>query len=87
MDLFKLVREQIHSAPLFTQASTWDPESRRAYGQEQINQRYGVKNKATVDPFLAMPGFSRRFEEAERTLPDLSGRPFCRPSRAPCCRP
>ncbi len=46
MDLFKLVREQIHSAPLFTQASTWDPESRRAYGQEQINQRYGVKNKA-----------------------------------------
>ncbi|OAA67941.1 DNA-directed RNA polymerase 3 subunit [Niveomyces insectorum RCEF 264] len=48
----------------------------RAYGQEQINQRYGVRNKATIDPFTAVPMYSHRFEKPPRALPDLSGRPF-----------
>ena len=48
------------------------------YGQEQVNKRYGVKNKATVDPFLAMPTYSQRFIKQERALPDLASRPFAK---------
>lgn len=48
------------------------------YGQDQINKRYGVKNKATVDPFLAMPTYSQRFSRQERSLPDLASRPFAK---------
>ncbi|EJT78157.1 hypothetical protein GGTG_03259 [Gaeumannomyces tritici R3-111a-1] len=76
---YLLFREQIHSGPLYTQIRTWNAEPdgpQRTYGQEQVNRRYGVKNKATVDPFFAMPMYSKRLEPKERPLPDLSTRPF-----------
>lgn len=74
-----LFREQIHGGSFYTQTRTWnvDPSiPTRAYGQEQINQRYGVKNKATVDPFTAVPMFSSGMIKPERALPDFSSRPF-----------
>lgn len=48
------------------------------YGQEQRNALYGVKNKASMDPFTAMPTYSQRFVREERALPDWSRRPICR---------
>ncbi|KAJ9142966.1 III, C31 subunit of DNA-directed RNA polymerase [Pleurostoma richardsiae] len=79
VEYFLLFREQTHDGPLYTQARTWnfDPSTpAKAYGQEQINQRYGVKNKATVDPFTAMPMYSQKLGKVERALPDLAARPF-----------
>lgn len=76
---FLLFREQTHDGPLYTQARTWNLDTStpaRAYGQEQINQRYGVKNKASVDPFTAVPMYSQKLGRAERALPDLGKRPF-----------
>jgi DNA-directed RNA polymerase III subunit RPC7 len=78
---FLLFREQVHDGPLYTQTRTSSVDSSeptRVYGQEQINKRYGVKNKATVDPFLAMPTYSQRFIKQERALPDLASRPFAK---------
>lgn len=48
------------------------------YGQSQMNARFGLKNKATVDPFTAMPTYSEKFVREERSLPDWSARPVCR---------
>ncbi|ROW01052.1 hypothetical protein VSDG_02833 [Cytospora chrysosperma] len=75
-----LFREQIHDGPLYTATRTWDPASShtRAYGQEQVNQRYGVRTKATVDPFTAVEMPSSRMRRPERALPDLGARPFNR---------
>lgn len=78
---FLLFREQCHDSPLYTQARTWNDsysKGRRAYGQDQINKRYGQKSKATVDPFLAVPTYSKRFAQAERALPDLESWPFAK---------
>lgn len=78
---FLLFREQVHDGPLYTQARTRNMntnEPGRVYGQDQINKRYGVKNQATVDPFLAMPTYSQRFTKQERSLPDLASRPFAK---------
>jgi DNA-directed RNA polymerase III subunit RPC7 len=78
---FLLFREQAHDGPLYTQTRTTDVndgEPTRTYGQDQINQRYGVKNKGTVDPFLSMPTYSQRFNKQERALPDLASRPFAK---------
>lgn len=63
---------------MYTATRTWDPSSShtRAYGQEQVNQRYGVKTKATVDPFTAVEMPSSRMKRPERALPDLGERPF-----------
>lgn len=47
---------------------------RRTYGQEQINARFGVKNRATMDPFLAVPMYSHQFVDETRTLPELKAR-------------
>lgn len=47
---------------------------RRTYGQAQINARFGVKNRATLDPFLAVPMYSHRFVDETRTLPDMRAR-------------
>lgn len=71
----------MHDGPLYTQTRSFNvdaSEPTRVYGQEQINKRYGVKNKATVDPFLAMPTYSQRFIKQERALPDLASRPFAK---------
>lgn len=83
LSYFLLFREQVHEGPLYTQARAWtqDPaDTTRAYGQDQINKRYGGagNSKATVDAFLAMPTYSQRFEKVERALPDLGSRPFAK---------
>lgn len=43
-----------------------------------MNARYGVKNKASIDPFTAMPTYSQKFVREERALPDWAARPVCR---------
>lgn len=43
-----------------------------------MNAVYGVKNKASLDPFTAMPTYSQKFVREERALPDWSGHPVCR---------
>ncbi|KID88707.1 hypothetical protein MGU_04050 [Metarhizium guizhouense ARSEF 977] len=78
---FLLLRHQIHSSPLYTskRTSLHDPTTpRKMYGQAQMNARYGVKNKASVDPFTAMPTYSQKFVREERALPDWTARPVCR---------
>lgn len=87
VDYFLLVREQIHSGPLYTQARTSNTTTTRAYGQDQINARYREQSKATVDPFTSMPSYSRRFEKNARALPDLSERPFALEIFPPELRP
>ncbi|OAA70397.1 DNA-directed RNA polymerase, III, C31 subunit [Cordyceps fumosorosea ARSEF 2679] len=76
-----LLRRQMHSSPLYTSKRTalTDPTApRKAYGQAQMNAVYGVKNKASLDPFTSMPTYSEKFVREERALPDWSGRPVCR---------
>ncbi|KAJ3556144.1 hypothetical protein NPX13_g10203 [Xylaria arbuscula] len=70
-------RRAYHNSHLYTHRhingeflSTKDPVLPR-HGQSQINARYGVKNRATVDPFLAVPMYSHRFVDDTRTLPKL----------------
>ncbi|KAK2594607.1 DNA-directed RNA polymerase III subunit C31 [Conoideocrella luteorostrata] len=78
---FLLLRHQIHSSPLYTskRTSSHDPTApRKMYGQAQMNARYGIKNKASVDPFTAMPTYSQKFVREERALPDWSARPMYR---------
>lgn len=64
-----------HLAPDSTSTSSnlTDPVC-RSYGQQQANARYGVKSKATVDPFLSVPMYSHKFVHEARTLPDFRGR-------------
>ena len=76
-----LLRHQIHSSPLYTskRTSIIDPTApRKTYGQAQMNAIYSVKNKASLDPFTAMPTYSQKFVREERALPDWSSRPTCR---------
>ena len=78
---FLLFREQCHDGPLYTQARTWKQtigKPARTYGQEQINSRYGQTSKATIDPFNAVPTYSQKFNQVERSLPDLESRPFAK---------
>lgn len=77
-----LFREQVHDGPLYTATRSWAKTTSsgattpRAYGQEQINQRYGVKTKATIDPFTAVEMPHSHLRRPERALPDFSDRPF-----------
>ncbi|KAF3767232.1 hypothetical protein M406DRAFT_69396 [Cryphonectria parasitica EP155] len=78
---FLLFREQVHDGPLYTAARSYKPPSSgsstpRAYGQDQINQRYGLKSRATLDPFTAVEMPSSRMRRPERVLPDFGERPF-----------
>lgn len=76
-----LLRHQIHASALYTSKRTLllDPTApRKLYGQSQRNALYGVKNKASLDPFNSMPTYSQRFVREERGLPDWSKRPICR---------
>jgi len=72
---FLLFREHCHDGPLYTQARTWS-KRQRTYGQDQVNMRYGQTSKATIDPFLAVPTYSQKFQQPKRALPDLTARPF-----------
>ncbi|CAN8102032.1 unnamed protein product [Discula destructiva] len=79
---YLLFREQVHDGPLYTAARSDSAfalagsTTPRAYGQEQINQRYGKKDKGTIDPFTAVDMPSSRMKRVERALPDLGARPF-----------
>ncbi|KAF7547866.1 hypothetical protein G7Z17_g7441 [Cylindrodendrum hubeiense] len=76
-----LLRHQIHGGPLYTSKRTSlnDPTApRKLYGQAQMNARYDVKNKASLDPFTAVPTYSSKFVREERALPDWTQRPVCR---------
>ncbi|KAJ6443148.1 methionine aminopeptidase [Purpureocillium lavendulum] len=78
---FLLLRHQLHSSPLYTskRASLLDPTApRKLYGQAQTNAHYGVKNKASLDAFTAVPTYSQKFVREDRALPDWSSRPVCR---------
>jgi DNA-directed RNA polymerase III subunit RPC7 len=51
------------------------------YGRDQANALYGVRNRASQDPFTAMPTYDQeqlRLARSERALPDWSARPVCR---------
>ncbi|KAL1897805.1 DNA-directed RNA polymerase III subunit C31 [Ceratocystis pirilliformis] len=81
INYFLLFRRQVHSTPLYTRKRTTANDTlkpRRIYGQDQVNKRYCLKSKATVDPFTAIETYSQRFVEEERTLPDFSTQPFCK---------
>lgn len=76
-----LLRRQIHGSPLYTSKRTAlnDPTApRKHYGQAQANARFGVRSKASLDPFTAVPTYSHKFVREERALPDWSNRPVCR---------
>ncbi|KAL6860636.1 DNA-directed RNA polymerase III subunit C31 [Amphichorda felina] len=77
---FLLLRHQLHSSPLYTARRTLlhDPTTpRKMYGTEQTNALYGVRNRASQDPFTAVPTYGQRFVRQERALPDWSRRPVC----------
>ena len=79
MQNFLLFRRQIHEGPLYTQRHTpHDPtRPRRVYDQNQRNSQYVYRSKANADLFTAgVETFSSRFKARERTLPDLSTRPY-----------
>lgn len=74
---FVQFRRAYHNAPLYTHRhinseflSAKDPVLPR-HGRSQINTRYGIKNRATIDPFLSVPMYSHRFVDDTRTLPKL----------------
>ncbi|KYK61968.1 hypothetical protein DCS_03113 [Drechmeria coniospora] len=78
---FLLLRHQLHASPLYTskRTSLHDPTApRKLYGQAQMNALYGVKNKASLDPFTAVPTYSQKFVREDRALPDWTARPICR---------
>lgn len=80
---FLLFREQVHDGPFYTATRSYNTVTSsgattpRAYGQEQINQRYGVNSKGSLDPFTAVDMPSSRMKRPERALPDFGDRPFC----------
>lgn len=51
---------------------------RKLYGRAQMNARFDIKNKASLDPFTSVPTYSSKFVREERALPDWSQRPVCR---------
>lgn len=56
-----------------------DPlNTRKLYGQDQVNAKYSVRTRATADPFTAVATYSQKFSRPERALPDFGGRPFCK---------
>ncbi|RWA08700.1 hypothetical protein EKO27_g6386 [Xylaria grammica] len=74
---FVKFRRAYHNNPLYTHRhingeflSAKDPVLPR-HGQSQVNERYGVKNRATIDPFFSVPMYSHRFVDETRTLPKL----------------
>ncbi|KAI0193863.1 hypothetical protein F4808DRAFT_441690 [Astrocystis sublimbata] len=79
IDSFLQFRREYHNTPLYTHPhinseflSVKDPVPPR-HGRAQMNERYGVKNRATVDPFTAVPTWSSRFVDEIRTVPKLRG--------------
>lgn len=83
---FVRFRRDFHNDPLYTHrhlapdsvgaSSDFGHPVAKAYGQQQLNERYGVKSKANVDPFLAVPMYTHQFVSETRTVPDIRGRSF-----------
>jgi DNA-directed RNA polymerase III subunit RPC7 len=83
---FVRFRRDFHNDPLYTHrhmapdsvgaSSDFGHPVAKAYGQEQLNDRYGVKSKANIDPFLAVPMYTHQFVSETRTVPDIRGRSF-----------
>ncbi|KAI2605621.1 DNA-directed RNA polymerase III, subunit Rpc31 [Hypoxylon sp. NC1633] len=82
---FVAFRRAFHSTPFYTHrhlinavddVATSKPADavRRTYTQAQINARFAVKNRATIDPFVAVPMYSHKFVDETRTLPKLKAR-------------
>ncbi|KAI0832275.1 DNA-directed RNA polymerase III, subunit Rpc31 [Hypoxylon sp. FL0890] len=82
---FIAFRKAFHSTPFYThrhlmssidEAATSNPTEpvRRTYGQAQVNARFGVKTRATADPFHAVPLYSKKFQDQTRTIPELKKR-------------
>ena len=77
---FIQLRRDFHNSPLYTHkhmtpdlsanSNITDPVP-KSYGQEQRNARFGVRNKATVDPFLAVPMYSHQFVHEARIVPEM----------------
>jgi DNA-directed RNA polymerase III subunit RPC7 len=74
---FVTFRRAYHNTPLYTHRhinaqflSEKDPVLPR-HGQSQTNARYGVKNRATIDPFLSVPMYSHQFIDETKTVPKL----------------
>ncbi|KAH6660841.1 DNA-directed RNA polymerase III, subunit Rpc31 [Truncatella angustata] len=79
---FVKFRRDFHNSPLYTHkhlateavgASISDPIA-KTYGQEQVNERYGINSRATIDPFTAVPMFTHQFVSETRPMPYLRGR-------------
>lgn len=83
---FVKFRRDFHNSPLYTHkhlvpgataaSTSISNQIFKSYGQEQANERYGIKNMATVDPFTAVPMFTHQFVSETRTMPYLRGRTF-----------
>ncbi|KAL0944891.1 DNA-directed RNA polymerase III subunit rpc7 [Colletotrichum truncatum] len=81
VNAFLLFRRQFQDGPLYTRKRTWgmDPmNTRKLYGQDQVNAKYGVRTRATADPFTGVQTYSQKFTREERALPEFGGRPFCK---------
>ncbi|RDA85128.1 hypothetical protein CP532_1556 [Ophiocordyceps camponoti-leonardi (nom. inval.)] len=81
IDHFLVLRHQFHSSALYAsrKSSLHDPTApRKLYGQAQMNANYDVRDKATLDPFTAVPAYSHKFVPRDRALPDWSSLPVCR---------
>lgn len=87
---YLLFRRQIHDGPLYTQRpAPHDPtRPRRVYDQHQRNSQYVYRSKANTDLFTGgVETYSSRFKARERTLPDLSTRPYVKRLFPPELRP
>lgn len=77
----KALRETIQEGPLYTESQKPNPfEPKRVFGDEQRNAKYGPnsRTKTIVNPFEAgVPTYSLKYTRTTRTIPQLSGRPFC----------
>lgn len=73
----KALRDTIHEGPLYTESKKTDPfEAKRIFSEEQHNAQY--QTQAFFDPFEAgVPTYSLKYTRKKRTIPQLSGRPFC----------
>ncbi|KAF4584197.1 hypothetical protein GQ602_005570 [Ophiocordyceps camponoti-floridani] len=80
VDHFLVLRRQFHESPLYAsrRTSLHDPTApRKLYGQAQMNANYDVRDKASLDPFTAVPAYSHKFVPRDRPLPNWSARPVC----------
>jgi DNA-directed RNA polymerase III subunit RPC7 len=83
---FVKFRRDFHNSPLYTHkhltpdcskasSNISDPVA-KSYGLQQMNARFGVRSRATIDPFLAVPMYSHKFVDEARIVPEVKGRIF-----------